>query len=148
MTATVVRTPDGQRVHASGTCYSLCCACGPDDRRQSVVRPRAYAYLREHLLVCASEVNRTKERLANFATGSDLDLAAVFVEEDARRPAAFGRLLDAVIRDEVGVVLLPSMLHLMVLGSPGHIKDYFEAATGARVITMYWSLPAVRRGGI
>jgi hypothetical protein len=137
MTATLVRIPDGQRLHASGACYSLHCGCRPDDRRQQVERPRAYAYLREHLLVCTSEVNRTKERLTHFAATSNLELAATFVEEDQRQPAAFGRLLDAVIRDEVEVVLLPSILHLMALGSPRHIKDYFEAATGARVITMH-----------
>ncbi|TDO29490.1 hypothetical protein EV643_14811 [Kribbella sp. VKM Ac-2527] len=86
--------------------------------------------------MCTSEVNRTKERLTRFAAASNLELAAIFVEEDTRSPAAFGRLLDAVIRDQVEVVLLPSMLHLIVLGDPGHIKDYFEAATGARVVTM------------
>jgi hypothetical protein len=86
--------------------------------------------------VCKSEVNRTKERLTRFAAASDLELAAIFVEEDPQRPAAFERLLQAVIQDQVEVVLLPSMLHLIVLGDPGHIKDYFEAATGARVVTM------------
>ena len=136
MTATVVRTPDGQLVHASGTCCSLSCTCGPD-RRQSIEQPRAYAYLRAHLLVCTTEVNLTKGRLTRFAATSGLELAATFVEEDPRRPAAFERLFQAVIRDEVEVVLLPSILHLMVLGSPAHIKGYIEAATGARVITIY-----------
>ena len=137
MTATVVRTPDGQLVHASGTCYSLSCACGQDGRRRSTEQPRAYAYLREHFLVCASEVNRTKERLVRFAAESELELAATFVEEHPRRPATFDRLLQAVMRDKVEVVLVPSILHLMALGAPRHIKDYFEAATGAQVITMY-----------
>jgi hypothetical protein len=140
MTATVVRA--GQRVHASGTCYSLCCACGPDDRGQQSERPRAYAYLRAHLLVCASEVNRTKERLSAFATASGFELAGTFVEEDPRRSLlAFERFFQAVMRDQVRVVLLPSLLHLMVLGSPGRIQEYFEAATKARVISVQDSMP-------
>ncbi|MEV4261345.1 hypothetical protein [Kribbella sp. NPDC049584] len=136
MTATVVRPGGQQRIHASGACYSLSCSCSPKDLHQPIAHSRAYAYLREHLLVCISEVNRTKERLAQFAADSGIELAGTFVEEDPRRPAAFERLLQAVTRDEVEVVLLPSLLHLAVLGSPGSIKGYFEAATGARVITM------------
>ena len=135
MTA-VMRTRDAPPVHATGTCYSLSCNCGPDADRQSVELPRAYAYVRAHLLVCKSEVNRTKERLSAFATTSALDLAAIFVEEGTRSPAAFGRLLDAVIRDQVEVVLLPSMLHLTTLGSPRCIRTYFEVATGARVLAL------------
>lgn len=102
--------------------------------------PRAYAYLCEDLLVCRSEVNRTKERLARFAAKSNLELAAVFVVQDTRSTAAFGRLFEAVLRDEVKVVLVPSVLHLMVLGSPTRIRKYFEAATEARVITLSESL--------
>ncbi|MGW6200757.1 hypothetical protein ACWF0M_31740 [Kribbella sp. NPDC055110] len=89
-----------------------------------------------NLLICTSEVNRAKERLNAFAKASGFELAGIFVEEDPRRPDAFGRLLDAVMRDQVKVVLLPSLLHLMVLGSPGRIQEYFEAATEARIITL------------
>ena len=117
-------------------CYSLTCNCGPEQRRKDVELPRAYAYLCEELLVCRSEVNRTKERLARLAASSNLELAAVFVGEDIRSSAAFGRLFEAVVRDHVRVVLVPSALHLMVLGSPRRIKEYFEAATGASVIAM------------
>jgi hypothetical protein len=115
---------------------SLLRSSGPEQRRKQVALPRAYAYLCEELLVCRSEVNRTKERLARFAASSNLELAAVFVGQDTRSTAAFGRLLEAVLRDQVKVVLVPSVLHLMVLGSPRRIKKYFEAATEARVITM------------
>ena len=117
-------------------CYSLTCNCGPEQRRKDVELPRAYAYLCEELLVCRSEVNRTKERLAQFAASSNPELAAVFVGEDIRSSTAFGRLFEAVIRDKVRVVLVPSVLHLMALGSPRRIKEYFEQATGARVISM------------
>ncbi|TDW21619.1 hypothetical protein [Kribbella kalugense] len=96
--------------------------------------PLAYAYLCAYLLPCASEVNRTKERLNAFAAASGLELAATFVEDDARRPLAFERFFRAVVRDQVEVVLLPSLLHVMVLGSPGRIREYFEAATEARIV--------------
>ncbi|WP_134001610.1 hypothetical protein [Kribbella sp. VKM Ac-2566] len=121
---------------ASHACYSYLCSCEPEQRRKQVDLPRAYAYLCEDLLVCRSEVNRAKERLARFAASSNLELAAVFIGRDTRSTAGFGRLFEAVIRDEVKVVLVPSVLHLMVLGSPRRIKEYFEAATDARVITM------------
>jgi hypothetical protein len=87
--------------------------------------------------VCTSEVSRTKEGLTAFANASGFELAAVFVEEDPRRPLqAFERFFHAVMRDRVKVVLLPSLLHLMVLGSPGRIQKYFEAVTEARVISV------------
>lgn len=136
MTATVVRPADPQRTHASGTCYSLSCACSLRDRRRPIARSRAYAYLREHLLMGVAEVNRTKERMVQFAADTGLELVGTFVEEDPRRPAAFERLFQAVVSDEIEIVILPSLLHMMVLGSPMHIKDYFEAATGAQVVTV------------
>jgi hypothetical protein len=98
-------------------------------------RQRAYAYMRKHLLMFDSEVSRTTERLTYFANESGFELAAVFVEEVETWPAAFERLVQAVIQDKVEVVLLPSMLHFAVLGVPKNIKGHFEAATGARVIT-------------
>lgn len=123
----------GGQTAASHVCYALRCSCGPKDRRQPAERPRAYAYLRAHLLVCTSEVNRTKEHLTAFAKTSGLELAATFVEDDPRRPLlAFERFFHAVMRDQVKVVLVPSLLHLVALGSP-RMKEYFEATTQAQV---------------
>lgn len=76
-----------------------------------------------------------KMRLESFTKLAGYDLAAVFVEEIDSPLVAFGRLLQAVIQDQVEYVVIPSMLHFMTLGSPNNIKGYFEAATGARVIT-------------
>jgi hypothetical protein len=155
MTKYDVRTPTGAlttqgRVaggqSTSHACDPHLCSCGPRQRREPVELPRAYAYLCEGLLVCRSEVNRTKERLARFAAGSNLELAAVFVGQDTRSTAAFGRLVEAVVRDQVKVVLVPSVLHLMVLGSPRRIKKYFEAATEAKVITMSQGLAVPEAG--
>src|SRR6266496_1293807 len=101
MTRSDLRTPTGalttqQRVtggqSTSRACDPYLCSCGPEQRREPVELPRAYAYLCEDLLVCRSEVNRTKERLARFAASSNLELAAVFVGQDTRSTAAFGRL--------------------------------------------------------
>lgn len=137
--AFTVRRPtiDERRGHTADTCYSFYCHCLPEDRRPQKQLPRAYAYVRAHLLVCTSEVDRTKERLSAFAKTSGLELAATFVEEDPRRPLlAFERLFQAVMRDHVPVVILPSLLHLMALGSPKHIREYFESTTEAQVVIL------------
>ena len=73
-------------------------------------------------------------RLESFAKSAGYDLAAVFVEEIDGSLNAFGLLLDAVIQDQAGLVIVPSMLHLITLGSPDNIRGHVEAATGARVI--------------
>ncbi|MEV8376429.1 hypothetical protein AB0P21_27045 [Kribbella sp. NPDC056861] len=105
------------------------------DGEPKAERQRAYAYLRKHLLMVDSELSRAEERLAYFAEATGLELAAVFVEDIETAPAAFERFIRAVVLDKVEVVLLPSLLHLAVLGAPTHIKDNFEAATGAKVLT-------------
>ncbi|GAA1118279.1 hypothetical protein GCM10009630_15000 [Kribbella jejuensis] len=134
-TRTAHRRP-GSRTAASHVCDAPRCSCGSEDRRQPAVRPRAYAYLRAHLLVSTSEVNRTKERLTAFAAASGFELAATFVEDDPERPLlGFERFFQAVMRDQVSVVLVPSLLHLMMLGS-ARVKEYFEAATEARVVSV------------
>ena len=129
----VVRTQGSQRVHEFRSCYSLYCRCGP--RPSAPEQPRAYAYLRKSLLTIESEVNRTKERLTEHARDVDVELAAFFVEEFGASAAAFERLLQAAIRDKVAVILLPSLLHFAVLGSP-NIREYFEDLTHARVLTL------------
>jgi hypothetical protein len=97
--------------------------------------PRAYAYARKHLLMYQPVFALAKLHLESFAKVTGYDLAAVFVEEINSPNAAFGQLLNAVIQDEVEYVILPSMLHFMTIGSPNNTRKYFEAATGARVIT-------------
>ncbi|TCC18678.1 hypothetical protein [Kribbella sindirgiensis] len=126
----------GQRGHTGGNCYSLTCNCEPADRKQAVRGPRAYAYVCGPLLICQPQVTRTRQQLASYAADAGLELAAVFVEEDWQCLSAFERLFHATIRDQVDVVLLPSMLHFTALGSPRSIKPSFEAVTGARIVTM------------
>lgn len=93
--------------------------------------------MRKHLLMDELEVVNTKQRLAYFADQSGYELAAIFIEEIQTWPVAFERLLEAVIRDNVEVVILPSMLHFAVLGAPNNVKKYFESAAEARVVTAF-----------
>ncbi|TCC36493.1 recombinase family protein [Kribbella speibonae] len=99
-------------------------------------RQRAYGYLRKDLLPVESEVNRTKERIDRFAKTSGYEIAAVFVEECGKwpHPVAFERLVQAIFRDRVEVVIVPSLVHFAGLGSFNSFKEHFEAATQARVV--------------
>ena len=101
-----------------------------------VERQRAYAYMRRHLLMYDSELEQARERISYFAETAGYELAAVFVEEIDTWPVpvAFERLLQAIVLDKAEVVILPSMLHFLVLGTPQHIRQYFESATGAKVV--------------
>jgi hypothetical protein len=127
----------GQRIHSAGNCYSLTCNCRRDDHKQAAKGRRAYAYVCGPLLICQPQVTRSRESLTTYAADAGLELAAVFIEEDWLCLSAFERLFQATIRDKVEVILLPSMLHFTVLGSPRSIKSSFEAVTGARVITIH-----------
>jgi hypothetical protein len=92
--------------------------------------------MRRHLLMYDQELEQARERISYFAAAIGYQLAAVFVEEVDTWPVpvAFERLLQAVALDKVEVVILPSMLHFMVLGGPTRIREYFESATGAKVV--------------
>jgi hypothetical protein len=90
--------------------------------------------MRGHLLVVESELLDAKDRLTQIATESGYEVSAIFVEEITTWPAAFERLIHALIRDKVEVVILPSIAHFAVLGPPTMIKEHFEAATLARVV--------------
>ena len=97
-------------------------------------KPLILGYARRHLLMTDDELGDTKERLKYFARVKGFVLGTVYVEEVETSPAAFQDLVEAVNRQEVTAVVVPSMLHLAVLSAPATIKDYFERATGARVM--------------
>lgn len=65
--------------------------------------PRAYAYARKHLLMHESMFAITKLHLESFAKLAGYELAEVFVEQIGSPAEAFGRLLDAVTRDELSM---------------------------------------------
>jgi hypothetical protein len=87
-----------------------------------------------HLLMTGDELEGVKGGLASFASCEGFRLKTIYVEQLVTMPAAFEALVEAVHRDQVAAVVLPSMLHLAVLGAPLEIKDIFERATGARVL--------------
>jgi hypothetical protein len=97
-------------------------------------RPLLLGYLRKHLLMTDGELDNIRERLEHFARVEGFAMGTIYVEEVATSPAAFEALVEAVNRYEVTAVVLPSMLHFAVLSAPAAIKDYFERATGARVM--------------
>ncbi len=51
-------------------------------------------------------------------------------------PAAFEALIEAVNRQKVTAVALPSLFHFAAFGVPTDIRDSFERATGARVLVI------------
>ena len=96
--------------------------------------PLALGYARKHLLVVESEVCRTRERLASFAQVAGLRLGGVYVEEVQTWPTAFEELIEAALNEKPRVLLVPSLIHLAVLGAPTRIKSHVERLTGARVL--------------
>lgn len=102
-------------------------------RRADNGGPVVIGYIRQHLLMTQTEVRYAKEQLAYFADEQSLMLGEVYVEEIETWPAAFEALIEDAMRDDVGGVLLPSMLHFAVLGTSAKVKKHFEYLTGARV---------------
>jgi hypothetical protein len=97
-------------------------------------RPLLLGYVRKHLLMTDGELDDTRERLKHFAQVEGFAMGTVFVEEIETSPAAFEALVEAVSRYEVTAVVVPSMLHFAVISAPAAIRDYFERATGVRVM--------------
>lgn len=105
-------------------------------RMRDDARPLALGYARKHLLMVESEVSRTKEeRLAYFAETAGYRLGEIFIEEVQTWPSAFEALIEAARIEKPSAVILPSLLHFAVLGSPATIKGHFEHLTGAKVVT-------------
>ncbi|MGW6279983.1 hypothetical protein [Kribbella sp. NPDC055071] len=98
--------------------------------------PLALAYARRHLLMCESEVSCTKERLGYFARVAGFALGAVYVEEVQSCPASFEALIHAALLQRPRAILVPSLLHLAVLGAPTTITRHVERLTGAQVIVV------------
>jgi hypothetical protein len=97
-------------------------------------RPAVVGYVRAHLLMTPAELVGIKDQLVAFAAAEGYTLGRVFTEHAHTVPEAFRELVDAVIRDKVEAVVVPSLHHLGVLGSPLQVKDDVEFGTGARVL--------------
>ncbi len=106
---------------------------GPD-AAVSGTRLLLLGYARVHLLMNAAELGWLKERLAAFAQAEGFALGTVFTEHAHTAPAGFHALIEAVKRYEARAIVVPSLRHLAVLGSPPTLERYVERCTGARVL--------------
>lgn len=98
--------------------------------------PLLLAYVCRPLLRTEGEFVRAKDRLTEFAEREGFALGELFVEEETTAPAAFEALIEAASHDEVGAVVVPSMLHLTALCAPTAMRNRFEHLTGARLLVV------------
>jgi hypothetical protein len=91
-------------------------------------------YVRAHLLMTKTELADIKDELGRFAENLGYSLGRVFVERIDQVPAAFAALLEVIEQDRPEAVVVPSALHLAVLGLPPKIMYYLHAVTGTRVL--------------
>ncbi|MEV8374313.1 hypothetical protein AB0P21_16335 [Kribbella sp. NPDC056861] len=93
-------------------------------------------YLCRGLLVTDGQVDDLERQMAAFAHAEGFTMGFVYVERSETSPAAFGALMESVDRYQVNAIVLPSRLHLAVLGSPLEMNDRFERAAGVRVMVL------------
>lgn len=72
---------------------------------------------------------------SDYARRNGFWLAEVFVEQDSTRPAAFDSLLRAAKQRAAGVIAVPSVDHLAVLGNKP-LNHMLERITGAQLHEM------------
>ena len=97
-------------------------------------RPLMLGYVRRHLLMTDAELVAVRQRITQFAFEEGFALGTVYIEEVETVPAAFEALVAAASDDEVSAVVVPTLLHLAVLGAPRDLKMHFEYCTGTRVL--------------
>ena len=103
---------------------------------EDFTKPLLLGYVRRDLLVTDGQVNQLERQMARFAQTGGYSMGSTYVEKPGTWPAAFEALVGSVNRYELTAVVLPSILHFAVLGSPLNIKETFERATGARVLIL------------
>lgn len=96
--------------------------------------PLTFAYVRAHLLMSETELSDLKKDLAAFARTEGFTLRTIYVEQVESVPAAFQALMEAVRREDVKTVLVPSLHHLAVVGEPLAMKEHLEHHTSAKVL--------------
>jgi len=92
--------------------------------------PYVAVYLREHMLMTATEMARAQADLMHFAQrqGFDLDRVEIFVEKMETVPDAFAKMADKLSGPGIHVVIVPGIHHLAGLGdSPLAILRAFNA---------------------
>lgn len=103
---------------------------------EDFTKPLLLGYLRRDLLIVDSQATQLERQMADFAQAEGFAMGHTYVEKPDSWPAAFEALIESVNRYEVTAVVLPSLLHFVMRGSPLHIKDAFERATDARVLVL------------
>jgi hypothetical protein len=96
-------------------------------------RPLILGYIRPHLLMTDDELAVTKAVLARFAEHEGYALGTVFTEHSQSAPTAFMAMIDTADRDGAVAVVVPSPLHLAVLGGP-KLTHYLRTVASLRVL--------------
>lgn len=97
-------------------------------------RPTIFGYLHVHRFMTDDEQAVLRLRMTQAARREGYTLGRVYVEQPAQSPAAFQSLVEALRRQEVKAVIVPSMTHLTALGTAASMKQQIEYETGARVL--------------
>lgn len=103
---------------------------------EAPTKPYVAIYLREHMLMTASEMARAQHDLMSFAgrRGYDLDQVEIFVEKLETVPDAFARMADKLSRPGDHVVIVPGIHHLAGLGDPPLAVLQAFTADGVQVL--------------
>jgi hypothetical protein len=99
-------------------------------------RPLLLGYLRRDLLVVDSQVVGLEREMAAFAAAEGFAMGQIYVENRDNWLEAFGALAESISRNDVTAVVLPSLLHFAGIGMPDDRRNWFERATGARVLVL------------
>jgi hypothetical protein len=99
-------------------------------------QPVVLGYICRELLAGERQIDELELRMSDFAETEGFALGCTYIETMVARPLAFGALVEALSRAEAEAVLLPSLLHLAVLGPQHEIKKMLEWSTGVRVLVL------------
>lgn len=107
------------------------------------MRPAIYGYMRVVADdASGDEAARIKRELSEYASREGFLLDQVFTESTVRCEPAFEAMLDALRRDDVHDVIVPSLWHFARLpGLQEAMKQYIEMETGATL----WVVQGQRR---
>lgn len=109
----------------------------PDRVGTGPARSRILGYIRLGPGDSADQLDRLRQRLADYAHTEDLALLGVFSDVEASATSGFAALIDAIFRTHADTVVLPATHQFARL--PGlHLamKDLLERQTGATVIIL------------
>lgn len=126
----------GARLAASQRHISPLARRGLNGFSEDFTRPLLLGYLRRDLLVVDSQVGELERDMAAFAEMQGFAMGHIYVEKPDSWLTAFEALAESIARYDVTAVVLPSLLHFTGLGMPTDRRDWFERATGARVLVL------------